>query len=194
MNRWPIVDFVKLIDEVKQPLCGPKDLIILGGKCAESNLMGLLQEWNLIEMPFRVWEYCSEIVFERSTIPQNIALLERGRVFGEGGDLMLHRNGVYFKWRFIGPAGVKEITANYEPKNYWKSNLNVAFHQKEETALLWGKWNGKHWTDDRVGAAELDYPVKGTEKEERLQLNYKTFTHAGIVEFVWFTGLSEWVG
>jgi hypothetical protein len=194
MNRWPCVDFAKLTDEVKQSQSGLKDLTILGGRCAECNLMGLLQEWNLIEMPFSIWEYCSEIVFEKNTIPQNITLLERGRVFGNSGDLMLRRNGIDFEWRFIGPAGIKEIAADYGPQNYWKTNINVMFHEKEETSLLWGKWNGERWIEDRVGAAKLDYPVKDTEKEERLQLNYKTFTHAGIVEFVWFTGLSEWVG
>lgn len=194
MNRWPCVDFVKLSDEVRQPQCGPKELTILGGRCAESDLKGLLQQWNLAEMPFRIWEYCSEIVFEKSKIPQNFALLERGRVFGEGGDLMLRRNGIDFDWRFIGPSGITEPTADYEPQNYWKTNINVMFHKNEETSLLWGKWNGEQWIEDRVGAAKLDYPVKNPEKEKRLQLNYKTFTRAGIVEFVWFTGLSEWEG
>ena len=166
----------------------------MGGRCSESNLEGLLEEWNLAEMPFRVWEYCSEIVFEKSTIPRNFALLERGRVFGEGGDLMLRRNGIDFEWRFIGSAGIAEPNADYEPQNYWKTKINVTFHKKEETSLLWGKWNGDQWIEDRVGAAKLDYPVKNLEKEKRLQLNYKTFTHDGIVAFVWFTGLSEWEG
>jgi hypothetical protein len=194
MNRWPCVDFGNLTDEIRQPQCGQKELTILGGRCSESNLEGLFQKWNLAEMPFRIWEYCSEIVFEKSTIPRNFALLERGRVFGEGGDLMLRRNGIDFEWRFIGPAGIAKPTADYEPQNYWKTKINVTFHKKEETSLLWGKWNGDQWIEDRVGAAKLNYPVKISEKEKRLQLNYKTFTHAGIVAFVWFTGLSEWEG
>lgn len=194
MNRWPCVDFVKLTDEVRQPQCGPKELTILGGRCAENDLRGLLQEWNLAEMPFRVWEYCSEIVFEKGTIPQNIALLERGRVFGEGGDLMLRRNGIDFQWRFIGPAGITEPTTDYEPQNYWKANINVLFHKNEETSLLWGKWNGEQWIEDRVGAAKLNYPVTGQSKDERVQLNYKTFSRVGQVEFVWYTGMSLWKG
>ena len=124
MNQWPCADFVKLTDEVKQPKYGPKDITSLGGRCIESNLKELLQEWHLAEIPFRIWEYCSEIVFEKGTIPQNIALLQRGRVFGEGGDLMLSRNGIDFEWRFIGPAGIKELASDYNSQNYWTYNIN----------------------------------------------------------------------
>lgn len=194
MNQWPCVDFVKLTDEVKQPLCGPKDLTILGGKCTESNMEGLLQQWDLDEMPFRIWEYCSEIIFEKGKLPQNFVLLERGRVFGDGGDLMVRRNGTDFEWRFIGPAGIKKPTADYEPQNYWETNRDVMFHKREEAALLWGKWNGEQWIEDRVAGAKLNYPVAAPKKEKRLQLKYTTFTRAGSVKFVWFAGLSEWEG
>ena len=112
MTRWPSVDFAKLVDEVKQSQFGQKDLTILGGRCAETNLNGLLEEWNISEMPFRIWEYCSEIFFEKNTIPRNIVLLERGRIFGKGGDLTLRRNGTDFEWRFIGPVCTKEPNAN----------------------------------------------------------------------------------
>lgn len=190
MNRWPCVDFVKLTNEVKQPKCGPKDLTILGGRCAESNLKGLSLEWDLSEMPFRVWEYSSEIAFERNTPPKNIILLERGRIFGEGGDLILRRNGMDFSWRFIGPGGIEEPDGKYDTQNYWERNQDVMFHRDEKTTLLWGEWNGERWVENRVGAARLNYPVDG----KRIQLHYKTFTHAGFVEFVWFTSLSEWEG
>jgi len=39
-----------------------------------------------------------------------------------------------------------------------------------------------------VAAAKLNYPIIG----ERIQLDYKIFSHAGQVSFVWYTGLSEW--
>ena len=188
MSDWPHADFAKFVDEVTQSQCGRDTLSLWGGRCAESNLSEFLRQWDLSEMPFRVWEYVSKIAFGQDTLPQNVALLERGRLFGEGGDLELRRDGAAFAWRFVGPAGIQPPTGDYGAQDYWASPPEVTFHQCEATALLWGKWNGEKWADDRVGAATLDYPKPG----ERMQISYKTFSRAGQVEFVWFTGLSEW--
>ncbi len=190
MKPWKRVDFAEVVAEVKQPLFGHDDLTILGGQCAESDVLKLIKHWDLAKMPFRVWEYSCEIVFERDTHPTNIALLERGLIFGVGGDLMLRRNGTGFSWRFIGPAGIQKPAEDYCTQDYWERNQGAKFHLDEKAALLWGEWNGKQWVENRVGAAKLNYPSKG----KRVQLNYKAFTHAGIVEFVWFTSLNEWVG
>lgn len=188
MTAWLRVDFRKLVEEVCQPQVGQADLSIFGGQCTESYLLKFLEQWDLAGMPFRVWEYASEVVFKKCTLPQNIVLLERGRIFGEGGDLMLRRNGTTFGWRFIGPASIKPPAGEYGMQDYWKNHPKVMFHQYNGTALLWGKWNGERWVEDRVAAAKLDYPAIG----QRIQLHYRVFSRAGQVEFVWYTGLSEW--
>jgi hypothetical protein len=188
MKPWKPVDFAELVAEVKQPLFGRDELTILGGQCAESELLKLIEYWDLASMPFRVWEYCSEIIFEKDTLPNNLALLERGRVFGEGGDLMLRRSDKGFSWRFIGPAGIREPAGKYGMQKYWIKNQDAIFHQDQKKAILWGKWNGERWVEDKVGAAKLNYPASG----QRVQLWFKVFSYAGQVEFVWYTGLSEW--
>jgi len=189
MKPWPRVNFEELVQEVRQSECGQADLSLWGGRCAESDLPKFLRQWDMGKMPYRVWEYASEIAFERDALPQNVVLLERGRIFGESGDLELRRDGAGFGWRFVGPAGVRPLAGDYAAQDYWASHPKVTFHQHGEKALLWGKWNGKKWADDRVGAARLNYPVPI--QGQRVQVHYKTFSRAGRVEFVWYTGLSE---
>lgn len=188
MKPWPRVDFQKLVQEVTQSQCGQADLSIRGGRCAESDLLAFVRQWPPVQMPYRIWEYVSEIAFEKDSLPRNVALLERARLFGEGGDLELRRDGTGFAWRFIGPAGMQPPAGDYGAQDYWADHPQATFHQREETALLWGKRDGEKWADDRVGAATLKYPATG----ERVQVHYKTFSHSGRVEFVWFTRLSEW--
>ncbi len=101
---------------------------------------------------------------------------------------MLRRNGMAFDWRFVGPAGIKPPEGEYGTKDYWKDHPEVTFHQYKETALLWGQWNGKGWTEDRVAAARLNYPAEG----RRIQLHYRVFSYYGRIKFVWYTGTSEW--
>lgn len=164
-------------------------MTILGGQCAENALQKFLGQWDLAEMPFRVWEYVSEVVFEKETLPKNVVLLERGRVFGKGGDLMLWRNGPAFGWRFVGPAGAKCPGGEYGVKNYWDFYPQVTFHVCEKAALLWGEQETeKDWIEDRVKSAKLSYPAEG----KRVQLDYKIFTHADQVKFVWYFDLREW--
>lgn len=188
MKPWPRVNFEELVQEVTQSQCRQADLSIWGGRCAECNLLEFLQKWPLAQMPYRIWEYASEIAFEQNTLPQNVALLERARLFGPGGDLELRRDGTAFAWRFVGSADVQPPAGDYGAQDYWAGHPQVTFQQREETALLWGKRDGGKWADDRVGAATLNYPATS----ERVQVCYKTFSRAGRVEFVWFTGLSEW--
>ena len=191
MTGWLGVNFQKLVDEACQPQVGQGDLTILGGQCAESQLLKFLEQWDIVSMPFRVWEYVSEVVFEKDTPGDklgNIALLERGRIFGKGGDMMLCRKGISFDWRLIGPPGTQPPHGDYGTQTYWKNHPEATFHQYEEKSLLWGKWNGRQWSEGRVAAAKLNYPAAG----ERLQLHYKVYSQGGQVQFVWYTGLSEW--
>jgi len=188
MNTWPQIDFKQLVQEVNQSQVGRDHLTILGGICAENDLSAFLQQWDLTQVPYRIWEYVSEIVFEKDTLPQNVALLERGRLFGPGGDLELRRDGATFAWRFIGPAGVRPPAGGYNAQDYWESDPQAMFHQHEETALLLGRWNCQMWAEDRVGAARLNYPATS----KRVQIHYRTYSRAGRVEFVWLIGLSKW--
>lgn len=182
-------DIVQMV--TTQPLLGKEILSIWGGRCAEEDLLAFLQGWDLSNMPYRIWEYASEIVFEKGTLPKNAVLLQRGRLFGEDGDLELRRDGAEFAWRFIGKPEIRPPAGyDFDENNFWHRHSDVTFHQYKQTALLWGESQGDgFWFDDRVAGAQLTYPaVTG----KRVQLHYKVFSRAGQVQFVWYTGLSEW--
>jgi hypothetical protein len=191
MNDWLCVDFEKLIDEVPPPQHGQSDLSLWGGTCTEDALTDFLAGWDRKDMPYRIWEFTDRINFERNTLASNVTLLERGRLFGEGGDLDLRRDGYTFRWRFVGDPDVRPPEGyDAEEGNFWEKHSDAAFHCYEEMALLWGKRQGDRWHDDRVAAAKLDYPAP--DDAERVQVQYKVYSRAGRVEFVWLTGLSEW--
>lgn len=198
MSAWPQVDFPKLVKNVLAPQVGKDELSIFGGYCVEQNLKDFIRQWK-IKFPFGIWEYTNEIIFKKENLTSwdiNVALLERGRLFGEEGDLTLRREGPCFNWFFIGPAGIQVPKGDYNARNYWEENDKKKdakskakkFHQYQEKTLLWGKWDGKGWRESRVAAANLDYPHNG----ERIQLEYQIFSFAGQVQFVWYTGLSAW--
>lgn len=183
------VSFKELVQKVvNSGRWGKDELSIWGGYCAKEDLLSFLWGWSLNSMPYRIWEYTSEIVFDQNVLPANVALLQRGRLFGEGGDLELRREEAGFRWRFIGPAGIMPPDGDHRAQNYWESHPDVWFHRYEEKVLLWGQWDGQQWHDDRVGAAWLAYPAAGG----RLQVHYWVFSRSGQVAFVWYTGLSEW--
>lgn len=182
------MDFSKLVEEMKVPKKGRSDLNIFGGQCIEKDIMHFLEQWDLTAIPYRIWEYVSTIEFKKDTLPENTVLLERGRLFGDGGDLLLRRNSTGFNWRFIGSTGVRPPAGDYHVQNFWDVYPDVSFHQYRKTALLWGEFNGERRVENRVAAAKLDYPAEG----KRIALVYKVFCHAGQVEFVWYTGLVEW--
>lgn len=191
MSKKQRIDFRRVVEEVQRSQVGQEELSIWGGRVSEADVCDFLKGWKRLgKMPYRIWEYVSEIVFERDSLPNKLALLERGRLFGEGGDLELRRDGQEFTWRFIGPAGVKPPSGDYSMQEYWSNHDGISFYQRDEIALLWGKWNGHRWRDDRVGAARLEYPASAG--WQRVQIHYKTFSRAGRVEFVWYTCLSEW--
>jgi hypothetical protein len=192
MNRDKYrVEFEKLIEEVKQPLCSREHLAIWGGTCTEDVLTDFLDGWPLERMTYRIWESTDRIDFEEGSLPSNVTLLERGRLFGDGGDLDLRRDGDVFHWRFVGEHNVRPPQGyDTDENDLWAQYPDAAFHCYEETALLWGKREGNHWHDDRVAAAKLNYPEH--DNAERVQVQYKVYSRAGHVEFVWLTGLSEW--
>jgi hypothetical protein len=192
MNRDKYrVEFAELIEDVKQPLCSREHLAVWGGTCAEDALTDFLNGWPLERMPYRIWESTDRIDFGKNKPVSNITLLERGRLFGPGGDLDLRRDGGIFRWRFVGAPYVRPPQdCDTAGANFWAQHPDAAFHCYEETALLWGERKGERWHDDRVAAAELDYPA--TDNAERVQVQYKVYSREGRVEFVWLTELREW--
>jgi hypothetical protein len=184
-------EFDKLVSKVNKPQVGKESLAIWGGTCAKDALADFLTGWDLKRMPYRIWESTDRIKFKKEMPVPNVALLERGRLFGKGGDLDLRRDGDTFRWRFVGDRGVCP-PAGYdaEENNFWKQHPEATFHRYTETALLWGERRDDRWHDDRVAAAELDYPEM--DGAERVQVKYKVYSRAGHVEFVWLTGLQEW--
>lgn len=184
-------DFTQLIEMARGPRKGCGDLSILAGLCPEKEILQFLAQWDLRGMPYRIWEYVSTIEFKQdNSLPYNIVLLERGRIFGVDGDLSLRRNDSGFEWCFIGPRGVRPPEGAFFVQDYWKDHSNICFLEYKKTALLWGEFHGERWVESRVAAAQLDYPHKG----KRVALVYKAFSRAGQVEFVWYTGLKEWEG
>ena len=185
------IKFEKLLAQVEQPLVGKENLSIWGGTCSESALLDFIEGWPLAQMPYRIWEYADRIQLEQDKLPaqEDVVLLERGRLFGKGGDLELRRDGDLFRWRFVGQAGTAP-PEGYGARDFWAFHQDTEFHCYTETALLWGKHDGNRWHDERVAAADLRYPVDG--EPERAQVEYKVYSRAGRVQFVWLTGLSEW--
>ena len=185
------INFDELIQRLADaPVRTEEDLSIWGGNFEARRLADFLKRWKLEEreMPWRIWEWVSRIVFQWETLPGNPKLLERGRLFGPGGDLSLRRDGDRFLWHFIGPAGV-EPPVGFEARSYWENRDRRPLREREESVLLWGKWYsypGRRW-EDRVGGADLRYPkMLG---EEWVWLDYRRYEDAGQTAFVWYRGL-----
>jgi hypothetical protein len=194
------IDFHVLVEQMRSSQVGKNDLAIWGEACAETEALDLVKHWPTVaQMPYRIWEYCSNIVFGRD-ISANVQWLERARLFGEGGDLSLRRDAKGFHWWFVGPIG-SCLPDGFQGKDFWKAESDAKFHECKEAALLWGK-GGMHqaegeqkrwiWFEDRTASAQLCYPVDG--EPERVQVDYRTYSRRGRIEFVWLTGLSSWEG
>ncbi len=190
------LNFKDLVDKVQKPMVGAETLSIWGGECAADEILALVQQWpGLAEMPYRLWEYSCDIKFEdkAAPLPGEARWLERGRLFGPGGDLALRRDGMRFGWHFVGPKGVTAPAVG-QVEDFWTTAEAAAlFHQDETSALLWGerKKDFELWFDDRVAGAKLKYPVA---QLGHLQVKYRTYSRAGRIEFVWWLGLEAYHG
>lgn len=194
------LDFTTLRDQRSQ--VEREALALLGGKVDESTLLDWFQRWQLgkIALPWRIWESVSDLRFERSTLPDSFHLLERGRLFGEDGDLTLRRDGERFRWWFVGkPAVVPEsMQRDIAVSNFWQSHPSTTLSAIEQSAILWGSHRGNnqnkapYWYDDRVGWAKLTYPVTQNGKAARhLYIHYREYLQAGQVAFVWLYDVNE---
>jgi len=170
--------------------CSPTDLAIVGGTIDEARALAWLSQWDLEYLPWRLWEEVSALRLEKnSSLPGDLALIERGQVFGEGGDLTLRRDGEIFRWHFIGPATAK-IQTTADALDFWNEHPNTVLHRVEQQAILWGVWRPElgRWHDNRVGWANLQYPAELNGKPH-VYIHFDEYLESGRVAFVWLRDL-----
>lgn len=185
-----------------------QDPTIQGGRIDAAALETFLSqwEWAQLELPWRIWEWVSDITFEHQSgppVPANAGArrpqwLERLRLFGESGDLELRRDGESFLWRFVGLSTVN-VPTSFGNADYWLTYADRTLTEIPQHALLWGKEiqdeagspQGQ-WQEDRVGYARLVYP--GMQGDERVILRYREYLWGDNVEAVWWLGLEKWEG
>jgi hypothetical protein len=167
------------------------------GETLEQVLGRFLQAWDFSNLPYRIWEYVHRIEFTLNTLPNasEYSLLERGRIFGTGGDVSLRRDGDRFLWHSIGPK-VTTLPTGYGEKDFWDENPDVQLRQCDESALLWGDYKETlgRWQEDRVGWAKLDYPIspaQARKQGKRVEIHYTVFTDGGQVAFVWWKEVKD---
>jgi hypothetical protein len=198
MTSPKAIDFSELVALVQQPRVGKRTLAIRSGTCGSADMMQVLQAWGIpgSGMPYCIWEYVSEMLFERNQLPKReiLHLLQRGRVFGAAGDLALWRQGERFAWRVIGHPD--SVPTQIQGDDFWDYEPDATFHCYSDQVMLWGEWSEilERWFDDRVARAQLTYPIAHTSERDRVRLHYDTFSRNGVVEFVWLKELELWSG
>ncbi len=217
MTMPEAIKFSHLVDMVKQPQVGKRHkLSIRSGTCRAADVAKVMYIWGIPDndMPYCIWEYVSEILFQHNQRPvqDTLHLLQRGRVFGKAGDMILWRQGEEFAWRFIGQQGRfhqrvvgkqsrnrrdSTIRAIAKGIDFWQYEPGATFHRYgDKQVMLWGEWSEQagQWFDDRVARAKLTYPIAHIPPPQRVLLQYDTFSRNGVVEFVWFKRLVAWPG
>ncbi len=198
---------------LKARLRGPGDLAIWGGVIEERQLGDFLAAWSLPreDMPWCLWEHVSSLALRREALPGDLDLLERGRVFGEAGDLALRRDGSALRWSFVGrpetalSGGTHTVVAGalrwsfvgrpetarpqgFHVADYWEAPGRGRLLEHEERALLWGvRRDGERYYDDRVARAQLVYPL-GREWP-RVSVHYRVYMDGGRPQFIWLQRL-----
>lgn len=195
IDKAPWLNLDDVLREVTEtPTQGPDDLAVWGGAFDATRLDDFLQAWGLPRsgMPWSLWQWTDKIHLGHGEgSPGDLDYLERGRVFGEGGDLSLRRDGDRFLWYFVGEPRTSQ-PQGFNVADYWEGREDKPVRSRQRTALLWGskeaaELHGKTgWYEDRVGQAELDYPnING----DRVQVCYREYLRGGRVELVWLLGL-----
>lgn len=184
-------------------LVGPQDGVFIQGSNFEAGKLELfLNTWELSGLPYRIWEYTDHIEFTRKEgLPETAdhPWLERGRLFGERGDLHLRRDNDCFSWHFIGAFDPSLDPGIWEVRDFWAAHPDVRLRRTSDTALLWGQHRGQtgdgrdYWQDDRVGWADLTYPhpPADSNKSKRVEIHYTAFTANDQIAFVWWKGLRD---
>jgi hypothetical protein len=215
-NAFNFEQAVKQMLDKDSLIADGSEIVIWGGSFSTDRLPDFLKVWDFAAMPYVLKESAHDIDFrqeEASAIASQIAthhgLLERARIFGankdmtSGGDLNLRRDEDAFLWHFIGANDTarqvslaKLQNAGFESKDFWKENPGCQLRLCDESALLWGdyKEDQNKWRDDRVGWAELFYPIAdmmAKKNGQRMQIDYTVFTDSGQVAFVWWKEIKK---
>jgi len=192
MTERKAIDFKGLVDELTKGQTEPEEgwPVIVSGKCADDALLNWLGNLDLTELGVRIWCYTDACDIGADAAPQDIALLERARLFGPAGDLEIWRKDKDFRWRYVGLAA-------YAPQGEllpWPGTETNPVYARECTALLWGQRpkDKSFWYDDRTAGAALTYPVSGA--PERVQVYYREYTQAGRPFAIWLRGLEGYNG
>jgi len=214
VNQSKAFDFNKEVERMLDEETLVKDdsqVVIWGGKFTGDKLSDFVDAWDFGGMPYVIQEQTHRIAFrleENSShiatlLKKNHALLERAEVFGGSGNLSLRRDSNSFLWHFIGANDIarqnsltKLQAKKFNIKDFWQENSNCQLRTRDESALLWGDYDTtlNRWQDDRVGWADLSYPItdaKARQDKKRVQIDYTVFTEAGQVAFVWWKELKE---
>jgi hypothetical protein len=192
MTKCKAINFNKLVEELieKQQALQEGWPVVVSGTCASDVLLDWLNDLDTTAFSVYIWCYTDACVIGRETVPTDVALLERARIFGLDGDLEIWRGGQDFRWRYVGLAA-------HAPKGKewnWPVDENKPVFWRERTMLLWGNRpkGRERWHDNRVAGAALDYPVNGA--PERVQVRYREYTQAGRPFAIWLRELEDYNG
>lgn len=182
------LNFADLLSQ--RTACAQEDLAIIGGTVQETDVRGWLAEWHLQSLPWQIWEEVSALRLEKDTpLPLDFALVERGQIFGEGGNLTLRRDGTIFRWHFIG-LETTGVQVTPDVRNFWQEHPGAVLQRVDQKAILWGAWRPDlgRWHDNRVGWANLQYPAELNGKHH-VYVHYDEYLESGRVAFVWLRDL-----
>lgn len=184
------IDFNQLIEKMQKAQVADADRpTILGGQFAVDRLEEFLNAWQgrRDQMPFRLWEHISHIEF--ADAPSEPEFLQRAEVFGESGHLSLRRNGAGWLWHYVGKA-VDLPLQEFGVADFWATHPDCKLRRYVESVILWSekKESDNLWSDGRVAAAQLNYPVHA---DGRVYLHFWRYTEGGQTAFVWYRKLSN---
>lgn len=168
------VDFGQLVHRLRTaPRYTRANLVVLGGEFPAVGLGAFLDAWRGAgaALPWRIWEYTSRLVMAKQgdpatdadAWPTSVDYVERGRLFGAGGDLDLRRDRDRVLWRFVGLAETTLLAgivvrrgeqplddytpaadgqpARFAADSLWTAHPDAEFHAYDKQALLWGAEN-----------------------------------------------------
>ncbi len=164
------------------PLVDGTTLAIHSGSVSANQATAFLQQWPLAQFEYAMIEWVSEfeLVPAVQFAPQSVVMLERVRLFGKHGDLMVRRDERTFLWRFVGDAG--KIWPTSGSIDYWQTH-NFPLRQLTKCYYQWRPDEGRvttEWRGHLPNGNNADLYLK--------QLHY---LDNGRTAFVRYTGFSE---
>lgn len=172
-----------------------QEVIILGGQFLADALPSFLEAWAAVWESLATWQLlesasCFEVRYQQS-LPSLMEKLEKGgverfRLFGERGDLMLRRDEERLFWRFVGAAEeVWPDLAAFDPQDFWVAFPNTRLNQREVRAYQW------HGEERRV---KLRWPEGSGLTSKGTILVQHHYLERGRIAFVRFIGFESQEG